>query len=143
MIPFFTPTISLDGYRYGCCEETFNSVDAIHRMNEFYRENVVKGRKLYRCELCGASIHKGEHHYTMSGKSDGSFWSVRGHKACVEFYKDLIACEYYDTMDTPTFDALTEMIFGLGRDYVEIYTNRDCPKDAVIETYNYYQFSKL
>ena len=113
-------------------------------MNELYREHLVKGRKTYRCEFCGATIDKGEEHYTMCGKEDGYFWSVRGHKDCKDFYEMLISSGDVDYGgDYPAFQELTEMIFSLDRDYVKIYQDAEKTRDAVSRTFNYYQLQQL
>ena len=51
-------------------------------MSDFGTYKIVRGRKKYRCILCGYRIRKGATHIVSSGIYDGSFCSSRQHLVC-------------------------------------------------------------
>jgi hypothetical protein len=67
-------------------------------MGDFVRNSEVRGRKQYRCCLCGCRIRKGAKHIHQSGVFDGVFYKSRFHAVCYE-----TACTNWDWQDWETF----------------------------------------
>ena len=75
-------------------------------MMELYNKTTPKGRKDYKCFLCGEEIPKGEKHVRETGKYEGYFFDRRSHSACnravgsfleAERWQDGFAeCEVYE-----------------------------------------------
>ena len=67
-------------------------------MTDFSRNDEVRGRKQYRCCLCGYRIRKGARHFHQHGIYDGVFCDSRFHSICY-----VTACENWDWQDWETF----------------------------------------
>lgn len=56
-----------------------------HEQPEFYRQKVVKARKLHRCDECGCDIRPGMDHEAFVGKWDGYVSMYRTCDLCLSF----------------------------------------------------------
>ena len=98
-------------------------------MMEFYNCEQRKGRKEYRCELCGKPILKGREHIYESGKWDGQLFDRRRHIHChalAEAYFD----QAYD--NEYTVDQICDWVSEVCSDFCqdeheEEYDNCDVP----------------
>lgn len=63
-------------------------------MSDFTNSREVRGKKQYRCALCGHKIRKGALHWTASGVYDGDFWQSRYHAVCLSRTVDWDRCSW-------------------------------------------------
>ena len=67
------------------CIDHYADVD-----NEFYVETVRRARKSYQCCECGEPIAPGQSYERVTGKSDGSIWTVGTCLDCREIRKAFV-----------------------------------------------------
>ncbi len=63
-------------------------------MTDFCEYREVRGRKQYRCGLCGLRIRRGAKHVYVASQHDGTFSTERYHAVCSH-----IANDTWDAMD--------------------------------------------
>jgi len=88
---------------------------------EFYRQNVVKVRKVHRCDECGCDIRPGEACEAFVGKWDGIVSTYRTCERCLAFRK------WYDA-NRPCFCWCFGGVFEAVRDDIE-----NCAHDMLKE----------
>ena len=51
-------------------------------MTDFHTHTTRRARKPHRCDLCGTTIHPGDHYHHQAGKTDGTFHTWRNCQPC-------------------------------------------------------------